>query len=92
MRFTLDVNQLFNDAMAAMSGGIGVGIVFGVIALIMSPWLIPALSKAIAEQRALSHKREQNLLKIRNSLGDRRGKSPTLAGPKAGGVGKGGRK
>lgn len=71
MKFTLDANKLFNDAIAAMQGPMGVGIVFLLIAFLMLPWLIPAVSKAALEHRKLSHQRERNLLKIRNSRGDR---------------------
>lgn len=71
MKFSLDVNVLFKDAIAAMQGGAGVLIVFGLITLLMLPWLIPAASNAIAQHRRLSHQREQNMLKIRNSREDR---------------------
>lgn len=71
MKFTLDGNLLFNDAIAAMQTPLGVGIVFALLALLMSPWLIPAISKAVAEHRKISHQREQQLMKIRNSRSDR---------------------
>lgn len=71
MGFKLDANQLFSDAMGALDKGIPWWIVFAFVGLLMSPWIIPAVSKAIAEHRALSHKREQALLKIRNSVKDR---------------------
>jgi hypothetical protein len=80
--FSLDANKLFNDAVAATQGGVGALIVFGLIFLILSPWIIPAISNAIAQQRQVTHQREQNLLKIRNSIADRAKRAKKLPGPK----------
>ncbi len=71
MNLHLDVNKLVQDSFNAIQHGLAPWIVFGLVILIMSPWIIPALSKAIAEQRKLSHKREINLQKIRNSAADK---------------------
>lgn len=79
MNFTLDGNKLFTDAVAALQGGIPVWVVFALIGLIMLPLLIPALSNAIAQQRQVSHKREQQMRKIRNSIGDRAKRLPSTA-------------
>jgi hypothetical protein len=69
--FTLDANKLFEDAISALQKGISPWIIFGLVALFMSPWIIPAVSKAIAEHRSLSHKHEISLRKVRNSVSDR---------------------
>ncbi len=75
-----DANRVFQDALAALQAGhIPAWVIFCLIGLLMSPWIIPALSKAIAEHRNLSHKREQNLLKIRNSVKDRKDRAQRRA-------------
>lgn len=71
MNLDFDVNEAFERALQALEGGLPFWMVFILFVLIMSPWLVPAISNAIAQHRALSHKREQNLLKIRNSVQDR---------------------
>jgi hypothetical protein len=72
LKFSLDLNQLFQDAVDAVQGGRApFWVIVLLVVLIMSPWLIPAISRAVAEQRSLSYKHEENLLKIRSSAGER---------------------
>jgi hypothetical protein len=72
VNISIDANKLFDSAVAALSSGkLAPILVFLLVGLIMLPWIIPAASNAIAQQRALSHKREEALRKIRNSTLDR---------------------
>jgi hypothetical protein len=85
LKFSLDLNQLFQDALNALQGGRApFWVVVVLVTLIMSPWLIPAISRAIAEQRSLSYKHEENLLKIRSSAGERTQGRRQLAPPSSG--------
>lgn len=61
----LDGNELFRDAIHAFRDGVSAWIPFALIALVMSPWIIPTISKAILEHRALSHRREVRLLMLK---------------------------
>jgi hypothetical protein len=73
-----DINQALRDVIAALERGRApVWAIFLAIFLFMSPLIIPAASKAIAEHRKLTHTREQNLLKIRNSVADRKARRAT---------------
>ena len=49
----------------------------GVLTIIMSPKIIPAISAAIAEQRKVTHKRQENLRKIQNNAAQRGVSPPT---------------
>lgn len=72
VKIDLNVNKLFEDAVHALQSGVAPWIVFCLVALVMSPWIIPALSKAVAEQRSLSHRRERGIAKLRAALASRR--------------------
>jgi hypothetical protein len=71
--FHLDGNEMFRDAIRAFMDGAPAWLLFGLFALVMSPWIIPAISKALYHHRTLSHKREANLLKLAHKA-DRRSK------------------
>jgi hypothetical protein len=70
-----DSNEALRDALSAM--GLLHPPWWGIlllVALVMSPFLIHSISKALVEHRKLSHQREESLLKIRNSIMDQRAK------------------
>lgn len=71
--FHLDGNELFRDAIHAFTEGAPAWLLFGLFALVLAPWIIPAISKALYLHRTLSHKREANLLKLARKA-DRRPK------------------
>lgn len=78
--FKFDGNEALDSLIGALeSGSVSPFWIFLLLVILMFPWIIPAVSKAIAEQRALSHKRDLNLQKLKNAVAQRRIGAPAAS-------------